>query len=748
MSPLCLPLRLYLPTFLKALLELVRAELDPELRDLLVPLVNGGVKLHKIFGLMHDTCSTANRVTELMAELREKKAREFVGEDTWAVLDPCQKVVHDFLCGNHSRNLLVDRVNVNGYYDDFLEKELGDAMRAACVACDGRVRLECSGVSFLRSMCRLTHRGHAQYVKGDGDAFADFLEANYPGLSNGCLSRADYSNRQDWSLEAAYEIYPLLQPLLDYEMKSLLDDANVLRDSILIQLETLHFEVYCHVCALLWRVLFKELRGLTNSKGLEIDPLTLNSIYEDLYDVGLLMQTDKALVLLEPQFRPWAHIYQNNKRSRNFYKDVERNLAADMAILRAYTGREDVEKYEKMLCTVLGLFGKGIVASLEFTMKNYLKQTNGRLRTNLREDWELKRCKDMLCHNNHAERPFAVLRKYKHLYPSLSLGNLSKLAQSLVNGTHRPASNGLAAGIALTADARLCTIIGLLCRVRRKTVNPSLPHLEYTLALPTNFTTQVVYPMSIPTQGRKDREVHAGGMARSNNGGARIAFLKDQFHARMSGENPRVYPGIGAAFRTKFGKLKLTPADAKANKEEYLIAHIKSMIAEDQDLPGTNNTMPNYTENFIRVLPSLSEAYTNPVACNLKAEFAKHIAEIAGPKDDPVYVELVGMYVGKILYDYETRATSKLFRVSAIQFVRSFTSTRHICWEATCEPVQRDPRTGHFGVPHDVQVPGSNVTLTHALQGYCLVEYPHGIDGEPSYLPWVQQYIDSITSAT
>ncbi len=70
-------------------------------------------------------------------------------------------------------------------------------------------------VCFLRSICRLTHRGHAQYVKGDGDVFADFLE-------NNGLSRADYSNQDDWSLEAAYEIFPLLQPLLDYEVKSLL----------------------------------------------------------------------------------------------------------------------------------------------------------------------------------------------------------------------------------------------------------------------------------------------------------------------------------------------------------------------------------------------------------------------------------------------------------------------------------------------------------------------------------------------
>ena len=99
-------------------------------------------------------------------------------------------------------------------------------------------------------------------------------------------------------------------------------------------------------------------------------------------------------------------------------------------------------------------------------------------------------------------------------------------------------------------------------------------------------------------------------------------------------------------------------------------------------------------------------------------------------------------YIGKILYDFETRATGKLFRIVSIQFVRSYTSTRHSCWEATCEPVVRDPATGNFRVPKDVQVTGSNVTMTHALQGYCLAEYTNGLDAEPSYLPWVQMYVD------
>jgi hypothetical protein len=231
-------------------------------------------------------------------------------------------------------------------------------------------------------------------------------------------------------------------------------------------------------------------------------------------------------------------------------------------------------------------------------------------------------------------------------------------------------------------------------------------------------------------------------LARPNSSLARVAFLKDQYHARVSGDTPRVYPGIGPDFRSKFGKLKLTPSDAKQNKEEYLVDLVKAMVREDEELPGTNNTLPNLTENFIRVLPSLSEAFTNPVASDLKAEFAKHIADIAAPQDDPVYIQLHGQYIGKILYDFETRASSKLFRIAAIQFVRSFSANRFSCWEATCEPVVRDPTSGNFAVPHNVQVPDSNVTLSHALQGYCLAEYPNGIDAEPTLLPWVQQYID------
>jgi len=166
------------------------------------------------------------------------------------------------------------------------------------------------------------------------------------------------------------------------------------------------------------------------------------------------------------------------------------------------------------------------------------------------------------------------------------------------------------------------------------------------------------------------------------------------------------------------------------------------MVVEDSDLIGVNeNRLPDLTQHFIRVVPEISLEFTNPKALALKAEFAKEISDLAAPIDDPIYVLLHGKYINAILYDFETRSSAKLFRIASIQFVRSYTDTRVDCWEATCEPVFRNSKSGQFAVPQDAMVVGSNVTMKHALQGYALAEYRDGTDAEPTYLPWVDQYI-------
>ncbi len=61
-------------------IELLREELGGE-ADKLVPLTNGGVQLHKLRGIMHDTCATANLAAELIGELRELSGQLQFGYD-------------------------------------------------------------------------------------------------------------------------------------------------------------------------------------------------------------------------------------------------------------------------------------------------------------------------------------------------------------------------------------------------------------------------------------------------------------------------------------------------------------------------------------------------------------------------------------------------------------------------------------------------------------------------------------------
>jgi hypothetical protein len=200
---------------------------------------------------------------------------------------------------------------------------------------------------------------------------------------------------------------------------------------------------------------------------------------------------------------------------------------------------------------------------------------------------------------------------------------------------------------------------------------------------------------------------------------------------------------LGDEFRNKFGKLRVTPKDKGLTVENYMVRLIQAMILEDQDVVGLNNSRTNCSSaEFIRVLPSITSTSTNPKAVALKAELTQHICILATPKDDPVYLQLQAKYQGCILYDNETRASQKLFRVVAIQYVQSYTAGRHSCWEGTCEPIYRDAAAGKFVVPHELLVEGSGVVHKNALVGYALAEYPNGSDSEPTYLPWLDNYVN------
>ena len=73
---------------------------------------------------------------------------------------------------------------LNRLFNAYITTELGKSIKALQVESGGRLRVEASGILFLRSLCRLTHTGHAQYASGDATAFNDFITRRFPTLKN------------------------------------------------------------------------------------------------------------------------------------------------------------------------------------------------------------------------------------------------------------------------------------------------------------------------------------------------------------------------------------------------------------------------------------------------------------------------------------------------------------------------------------------------------------------------------------
>ncbi len=73
-------------------IELLKEELGGEADDLLA-VEGGGVHLHKIRGVMHDTCATANLTATLMQEKRNTSGQLRYGYLTTTIEDGCYESV-------------------------------------------------------------------------------------------------------------------------------------------------------------------------------------------------------------------------------------------------------------------------------------------------------------------------------------------------------------------------------------------------------------------------------------------------------------------------------------------------------------------------------------------------------------------------------------------------------------------------------------------------------------------------------
>jgi hypothetical protein len=141
----------------------------------------------------------------------------------------------------------------------------------------------------------------------------------------------------------------------------------------------------------MWVVCYRELRSLTNSKAIELNPLELSWVHDKLWLAGTLLQTPNALSMLDDAYRPWEKLHPDCDKSKEMHRTLDANLPDRKAALRIPADRKDAGPYKVVLLSVLKLFGEGMHESLQRTMGNYLEATNGKHAESRLEQWEIDR---------------------------------------------------------------------------------------------------------------------------------------------------------------------------------------------------------------------------------------------------------------------------------------------------------------------------------------------------------------------
>jgi hypothetical protein len=521
--------------------------------------------------------------------------------------------VLDNLCGNHTRGLPVDAFN--RLFEKYLNDNLGSEFAAAAAASGRGSRLEMSGTALLRSLAKLAHHGRGEYAKGDGGEVHDQLVAEGHAWANTPIGRAELSKRQDWCLEECSKLFPLIYAFIKYTSTTRVLEPNVLRDTCSQLLELLHLQAYLHVGAAMWETAFEELRMLTNSTDVELNPLELNGIYDHLWAMGTLLQSDNSLDILAEDYRPWPKVESAAKFYARRASDAAPNLGAKRReLLREF--KKDNADYVIILKEVLSLFGAGIHESLQRTMGDFLEATNGRKSLSKLEPWMKKRAVHLLAHNNHAERPFAVMKYYNNIFETMTLSNLSSLSLARCNNTYqrhpdnpktqKTTTGKVVVGAAVDAHPKLQAAVSAVSSVRVKSLGEvTVLRREGAVADQAAATAhrkrrreEELHVKTRLALGRAKRVAEANSttlvtteaeldakLAAKSGKGTKVELLRQQITARLGGARAFDYPrsAVWSAFRSaklKSNPIRVTPGSGEDDLE-YRTSLVKLMIAFD-----------------------------------------------------------------------------------------------------------------------------------------------------------------------
>ena len=547
-----------------------------------------------------------------------------------------------------------------------------------------------------------------------------WMDENFPdlGLASNRVGRVELSKRQDWSLEVSSKIYPLLGPTNAYLVDSIVLGQNILRDSTLQRMECNYFEAYVHVNAVMWEVAFAELRYLTNSKTVSLNPMEVNDLYDRLWRMATQMQGPDALDILEAVYRPWPRLQPSNEALSKWYDTKRDSKEHNLEALRAFYGREDRVEYEQVFRSLLALFGKAIHDAFERNLSDRLESTNGEFSNSKLSASDVERKKNLMCHNNAAERTFAVFRSMLNRYPSMSLRHAATISFSRLNGTFRQqVTNGageivVEGGAAVLADVDLQNVVSDLCSVRegnqgyvtmarraahdsdkaagnesRKRKRDELKAKEIEKARKKAAKANQASEVILATSHRAllDGVAACGGKVTS----AKV-YLKEQISARPQMGHEYPITTVPVKFRTDTSKKKIRltkPKGLEGDEVKYLQDLAVLMVKHDSNCAPSSERID---VQLVREVPLLSKKHTSMRSIKLREGLQKKVEALTAPEDDPLLLQLLKKYKGQLLLVYDARP-KQTYRVLDVQLYEGKGGS---CWEATCVPVESGGKGG------------------------------------------------------
>jgi hypothetical protein len=265
---------------------------------------------HKMGGgssIVNDTCNQAKLLAKM---LRYQVQRDVIAKfgDEWDLLDSVEQEQETLVvllgCWHHLRNLVI---NWGKKAEDVMMAEL---LKGDLEDISSRQRLEPQGDHLLRSLWKYFGTGQNSYKKGVGiKKFLQWAKKDHPTRYLFTTPRGDNGSRQDWCVDAAFDVYFNRDLYAAFLEDDQFNKDNVLTDSLFTKLTSCTFIGMLRARAVIKHKISAPFRFLSNSNDLPDFVSTGMSQYMDHLEDVLLKVAEDGRVLLDKDFEVFDGCY-------------------------------------------------------------------------------------------------------------------------------------------------------------------------------------------------------------------------------------------------------------------------------------------------------------------------------------------------------------------------------------------------------------------------------------------------------